>query len=1169
MIRIKDHAKNRRLAAFIKHHKKENKDSDPVALRAEWEDAVPEHLTIKYQRIDSQWDAGNADHRSNLAHLVQTWLNDEKIGQRELETRLRFVHIAAPPTTSHVEGNSMEGKTGYLAAVTAERTMTAVEEQLTTEQARLRAICLEPAADRLTPRPMTEDEEAALLALFKHEFEVPAPPPFLLETMTSDEYARFEDNFLAIEYSLYAHLAPGPEAAEAQRIEVATFKKDLSRVSLDMRRRLIEVTFKGKSTAAKWAGWRMPLASRMVTLIDYESQREEALTTNALIRMDYYEFTVTVRSGAWTSTAIHRLFTTHFGMTIQKQNRTPSDAFGLSDRQWTLWVKFDTLPTNFRRLTYVTNDGKELLIHHNTVYANWPCKTCLEPDHPTRVCSLPKEKAEQCRRLHTKTITEAAPDCDGKASTGVKLPQTIDQLRRMLHLSSRRTNRKRDTSPKRTSTHKNKEGPSLPDSLKQYRSMTVPAEHQGEGCDTGRESNENPRERQDSQTNAEHTFKEERTPDARPKVDRSDHHDNGMEVDDDFNNPSSVAIPSISSQYIMSSAEQAGFAPAPTRPQEGAESTGSYGAPEASHNVHSTERQRVSPTRGRSPTRKTVGTGNPIVRGKTTLKQKVAKEVTKLLKRQTTEAKTKHHASTPKCRSASPKRKRAAQDTTVMESDVADRAGKWSKLSSKARSLSPTRRVEPTRGTAEDGTNGKNRLQSYMHSFLKTQDGLTESLSKVHTDSARPAESQTAPGHNLPEAPLTTTDPVACAAEEHLTDQGEVRVTEVRAATDPGAPVQEFLQVVSGTLVDVAANGHCGWLAFLAALNNTRHDLVNLSATVSKECNDTRKNVLNGILADLIDEMEVRPTEVEAQYTLSGYGSHINVPRPELLTSVMDHYIAQRKANVHTTVPRTMWVGPAQLKAMAIHARQPVFVLQVEREGNTRVQMYAYANYMLPNKKTKRKNKTKQGPKTPTKEQTSLTELGTVTMVPTDTAKLLLQELVDNGLLPLILVLQDQHFKAVVYDETRFQEYCALRKQLNQVRNAILKNYFGLEMDVIPFDTDRQAKAAQSSIRKIRGELLKFRASAEAKTTASRSEPVQKVSSPQPTADSSPSTPPPTLVSSGVAEAYTPTSAPQTTEREICKKMHTTIPVPNAGRPWSPPPTPDPGNHGMKDPGAQ
>ncbi|GMF29271.1 unnamed protein product [Phytophthora fragariaefolia] len=166
-----------------------------------------------------------------------------------------------------------------------------------------------------------------------------------METMTSDKFAHFKYNFLAIEYSLYAqrfggnmarqsipaHIIVGTEVAAAQRIEVASLKNDLSRVSLDMRRRLIEITFIGRTTATIWTGWRMPLASRMITLTGYERQREEALTSNALIRMDYYKFTVTARSGAWTSTAIHRLLTTHFGMGIQKQTLTSSETFGVNE----------------------------------------------------------------------------------------------------------------------------------------------------------------------------------------------------------------------------------------------------------------------------------------------------------------------------------------------------------------------------------------------------------------------------------------------------------------------------------------------------------------------------------------------------------------------------------------------------------------------------------------------------------------------------------------------------------------------------------------------------------------------------------------------------------------------------------------------------------------------
>ncbi|KAE9053237.1 hypothetical protein PF007_g33009 [Phytophthora fragariae] len=37
----------------------------------------------------------------------------------------------------------------------------------------------------------------------------------------------------------------------------------------------------------------------------------------------------------------------------------------------------------------------------------------------------------------------------------------------------------------------------------------------------------------------------------------------------------------------------------------------------------------------------------------------------------------------------------------------------------------------------------------------------------------------------------------------------------VKMSDEKGAPLYEWLEVLGGKVVDVAANGHCGWLAFI------------------------------------------------------------------------------------------------------------------------------------------------------------------------------------------------------------------------------------------------------------------------------------------------------------------------------------------------------------------
>ncbi|KAG3159026.1 hypothetical protein PC128_g21375 [Phytophthora cactorum] len=113
--------------------------------------------------------------------------------------------------------------------------------------------------------------------------------------MTAQELATFSDIFMDLEYPVYAHLVPGQrfranmskaailtqipmgkEAALPQREAIQQFKSVVSRIMLNMETRVLKVTSKGKKSAQRWVNWKVPLGMWMLTLIDYEKQREEA-----------------------------------------------------------------------------------------------------------------------------------------------------------------------------------------------------------------------------------------------------------------------------------------------------------------------------------------------------------------------------------------------------------------------------------------------------------------------------------------------------------------------------------------------------------------------------------------------------------------------------------------------------------------------------------------------------------------------------------------------------------------------------------------------------------------------------------------------------------------------------------------------------------------------------
>lgn len=69
---------------------------------------------------------------------------------------------------------------------------------------------------------------------------------------------------------------------------------------------------------------------------------------------------------------------------------------------------------------------------------------------------------------------------------------------------------------------------------------------------------------------------------------------------------------------------------------------------------------------------------------------------------------------------------------------------------------------------------------------------------------------------------------------------------------------------------------------------------------------------------------------------------------------------------------KTFWVRTAHLKAMAMHAREQLFVLDVDQDGVARMQAYAHRELNL--------------------NEEEAVQTGTVTTIPTSAASTLLQE---------------------------------------------------------------------------------------------------------------------------------------------------------------------------------
>jgi hypothetical protein len=393
------------------------------------------------------------------------WVIKEKEPQREVKNRLQFFHFQTSAVTQVAEGydNKVEvSPVSYLTAVAGANSRITTDT-ITPEQSRLRALCLEPAVPTMRLRERTADEAAAILMIFNHEIEIPRVRIFLTQSMTAGELACFEDMFMALEYPLYAHLAPGQRffdnmtksallaqlhvGAEAaiQKTELLAFKSGLSRITLDMATRVVKVTFKGELSAARWIDWQMPLAGRALRLHDYESVRERARTTYELVDLDYYSLVVEVHIGSLTSRDVFWIMTTALGLTVQAMTLASSGDNGIKEQQWNVRLQAPGCPQKLTKVGYLKVGNAEVMIHHNTIHVNWPCKRCHSPEHPTKYCKTAEEAREVELQKYTLSLTGSLPSSIGKSSRDYKAreqPRTIQQLESLLRQEGAQLTRK-------------------------------------------------------------------------------------------------------------------------------------------------------------------------------------------------------------------------------------------------------------------------------------------------------------------------------------------------------------------------------------------------------------------------------------------------------------------------------------------------------------------------------------------------------------------------------------------------------------------------------------------------------------------------------------------------------------------------------------------------------
>ncbi|KAE9175594.1 hypothetical protein PF002_g28751 [Phytophthora fragariae] len=252
------------------------------------------------------------------------------------------------------------------------------------------------------------------------------------------------------------------------------------------------------------------------------------------------------------------------------------------------------------------------------------------------------------------------------------------------------------------------------------------------------------------------------------------------------------------------------------------------------------------------------------------------------------------------------------------------------KRSGVTRSLSPRKM-----GQLSPKKRDKKSHQQYMHQYLL--ETFQATASKHRRLGGSPVFSSTGDTVENLEARKQAYQVVKEAADGEDTE-GHLKETEdsdcVYAGTKPGSDAGEALEtwigILGGTVTDVAANGQCGWLAGYAALYNHGEGVLLPTSETAETANLFKKEVLNGMIASIVDEVGENPENLEVELEASSISMPPGETHDSRVCALANHYVRQRTKSVQALVS-------AHLKGMSIHARETIYVLDVNPDGIARV----------------------------------------------------------------------------------------------------------------------------------------------------------------------------------------------------------------------------------------
>ncbi|KAE9096758.1 hypothetical protein PF010_g16220 [Phytophthora fragariae] len=726
-----------------------------------------------------------------------------------------------------------------------------------------------------------------------------------------------------------------------------------------------------------------------------------------------------------TSTDMHWVLTHKLGLKVQSMMHPVTELTGIKAQQWQVRIKANSCPEEIRHKSLVVVDSAEIVLHHLNTTVNWPCRRCQSPERPTKYCRVSEAELE----------TEAAKY---NIQRNGKLPSTLGQSSRVYAAGNH---------PKTMADLKallRKEGDN--------QRTKAPSKKMTVGCLSKR----------DNATKSNSTADMSGKLSLPPEWGQSVNSASGAPKED---NKASHDAPATSiGKYMVSTEEtkqkileqhaKVVTGGTPTQCVD-AKTAGIAEEKEAtrakqvqpdttnvSKNTHFVEEEQPevnqpegSPgwglhelyeehkTESDSPSEWMADVEMETVGCEGQRNSEYAEGAD--FKKSSQDAAQRMSTGGRKG-SLSPKRKAAAHWTADRNHDMLEELIGTAQIPRQhrtARSLSPKRRTTEATRRGEKMT-----MQKFIYQYMTDITGTVETKQadcNAKEQEARPTipegQDQQVRG-SMPDR----TDREANEERSNIDQEDQdCQVTHVSPPTDRGAPLDDWLGILGGTVVDVAANGQSGWIAFYAALYNIEEGLVEVTKAVADSANLLKKRVINSMIANIVDEIKSHPHELQSELRASGCHAEVNGGLDEQMCALVNHLVAQRDKPVKAKAPLHFWVRPAHIRAMAQFAREALYVLDVQEDDQARVQAYAYHDIRDAQDKD--------------------IEVGTVCPVPTEQAMALLRDLTAAGITPPVMVLRwrggGNHFQAVHYPSASHDHYAENIAKLAEARNEILMEH--------------------------------------------------------------------------------------------------------------------------------